>query len=211
MRVRAGRCGAPPARSGSVRSVLRRERGSPADSRRRVRRARGSRTVSGSPRSASTAGGGPGSQASCECEWGSEAPASCPSFTIGKTVPPTSRARRCHASAIRSSVASSSSPSERVVVGPVDDDFLPLERGVEVGNDADVPSGRAVTEPERLRRGAVFVACAEGTALELVLDDFRCARPRRARGGDCYPAPGERVTTKIRHRAAATSWAGTTR
>ena len=97
-------------RAGAIRP--RRERGSRPGSRRRCRRARApGRPPAGRARQ-SRPGGSAGSQASCECECGSDAPASRPSFRSGKQMPPTSRARRCHASATRSSVGSASSPIE---------------------------------------------------------------------------------------------------
>ena len=44
----------------------------------------------------------------------------------------------------------------------VDHDLLPLERRVEVRDDADVPAGRAVSEPKRLRRGLVSLPAQNG-------------------------------------------------
>jgi hypothetical protein len=81
------------------------------------------------------------------------------------------------------------------MLGRVDDDLLPLERGVEVRHDADSPG---VADPKRLRRRSIFPAGAKRAALELVL---RCgldlgqprtrasAAPRR----DQNAAPGERI------------------
>jgi hypothetical protein len=62
------------------------------------------------------------------------------------------------------------------VVGRVDDDFLALERRVEVRYDPNPPG---VADPERLGRGAVLAACAEGTVLELL---GRCLLRRRQPG-----------------------------
>jgi hypothetical protein len=47
----------------------------------------------------------------------------------------------------------------------VDDDFLPLEGGVEVRHDANSPG---IADPKRLGRRSVLTAGAEGAALELV-------------------------------------------
>ena len=155
----------------------------------------------------------PGSHASCECECGSDAPASWPSFTIAE-----------HRAA---DVACAALPGlgdevERVVgelaerarvLWAVDDDFLPLERGVEVRHDAHAPSRSG-----RRRAGASPAVCdprarAERAARELVfvLGFGGGARPRRARRRYRDPAPGDGITTKIRHRASATASAGTPR
>jgi hypothetical protein len=52
------------------------------------------------------------------------------------------------------------------VLRRVDHDLLPLEGGVEVRNDADLPR---IAEPKRLRGCAVLAADVEGTALEFLL------------------------------------------
>jgi hypothetical protein len=52
------------------------------------------------------------------------------------------------------------------VLARVDDDLLPVERRVEVRDDADLPR---LSEPERLRGRPIFPAAAEGTALELLV------------------------------------------
>jgi hypothetical protein len=52
------------------------------------------------------------------------------------------------------------------MLGRVDDDLLPLERGVEVRND---PNSPGVTDPKRLGRRSVLTAGAEGATLELIL------------------------------------------
>ena len=54
----------------------------------------------------------------------------------------------------------------------VDDDFLSLEGGVEIGDDADLPARRvrlaARRQRERLGGRSVFAAVVEGAALELL-------------------------------------------
>ena len=83
--------------------------------------------------------------------------------------------------------------------GRVYDDFLTLERRIEVRNDPDAPG---VPERERLGRRSVFTAGTEGTLVELRwrrrLDErpARARSPRAARGDDGF-APGERVFPEL--------------
>ena len=157
-------------------------------------------TISGNPRSASAAGGAAGNQASCECEWGSEAPASWPSLMNGKQMPPRSScARRCHASATWSSVVGDSFGDRVHVLRAVHHDLLQLEGRVEVRHDAHVPAGRPVAEAERLGRRPVFVAGAERAVLTLIRGDRRCARPARAPRRDCQ---AQRPVDASRRRSA---------
>ncbi|HMI99436.1 MAG TPA: hypothetical protein VK488_06360 [Gaiellaceae bacterium] len=78
----------------------------------------------------------------------------------------------------------------------MDDDLLVVERGVEVGDDADLPAGRVGLAARRrdregLGRRAILASCAERTLLELLggrrRDRFplRSGPPRpRRRDGD---------------------------
>ena len=69
------------------------------------------------------------------------------------------------------------------VLGRVHDDLLPLERGVEVRDDADPPG---IADRERLRRCAVLPAGAERARVELFLRRRLDVRPARA--GPLRPA-----------------------
>src|SRR5215210_9566638 len=85
------------------------------------------------------------------------------------------------------------------VLGRVDDDLLPVERGVEVRDDADAPR-RA--DLQRLGRRAVLAATAEGTLRELLLGhrlDRRQPRPRTVTtaGRDEHPPARQRVLPKL--------------
>jgi hypothetical protein len=70
------------------------------------------------------------------------------------------------------------------VLARVDDDFLPVERRIEIRDDPDLPG---LPEPERLRGRPIFPAAAEGTALELLV---RCRLELREPGAGAVPASG---------------------
>jgi hypothetical protein len=70
------------------------------------------------------------------------------------------------------------------VLARVDDDLLPVERRVEVRDDADLPR---LSEPERLRGRPILPTAAERTALELFL---RCWLELREPGAGAVPASG---------------------
>jgi hypothetical protein len=80
------------------------------------------------------------------------------------------------------------------------DDFLPLEGGIEVGDDADAPR---LADAQRLGRRAVLAACAERALLELrvrrrVELGLCRARPFRPRRCDRDAAARQRISSKIR-------------
>jgi hypothetical protein len=89
----------------------------------------------------------------------------------------------------------------------MDDDLLPLEGGIEVRYDAYRPFCSAA-DAERLGRGAVLAALAEGALVELGLGRFvdqTCSGTRPAapvrRDGD--EPPRERVSPKVQSRRYA--------
>ena len=88
----------------------------------------------------------------------------------------------------------------------VDDHLLPLERGVEVRHDAYAPARRvarvALRQRQRLGRGAILTALAEGAGLELlrggVLDLRHAdAGPPGPSGRDHDLATGERIDADL--------------
>jgi hypothetical protein len=90
----------------------------------------------------------------------------------------------------------------------VDYDFLVLEGGVEVGNDAYLPTRRvrlslAQRDREGLRRGPVLAALVEGAAVEVLLR-LRLelaalgSRALRALRRDDDGAPRDRVAPELR-------------
>ncbi len=80
------------------------------------------------------------------------------------------------------------------VLGRVHDDLLPLERGVEVGEDADAPG---LAEPQRLGRRPLLPAGAERAARALVLDRPEGARPGRAPAGDGDEPARQRIAPQL--------------
>jgi hypothetical protein len=92
------------------------------------------------------------------------------------------------------------------VLGRVHHYLLPLERGVEIRNDADLPVAFR-RQAERLRRGAVLSPCAEGARLELVrvrgwLELRKGSGPPGPVWGDDYEAAGQRIAAQLGRRAA---------
>jgi hypothetical protein len=94
----------------------------------------------------------------------------------------------------------------------VDDDLLALEGGVEVGNDAYLPTRRVrLALPQRdregLRRRPVLAALVEGAAVEVVLR-LRLelaaldSRPLRALGRNDDGAARERVAPELRDQVS---------
>ena len=82
----------------------------------------------------------------------------------------------------------------------MDHDLLPLERRIQVRDDADGP--RAVAEPQRLRRRSILAPAAERAPVELLLGRLgqllRCGtRPVTAAGCDDCEAARERVATEV--------------
>jgi hypothetical protein len=85
----------------------------------------------------------------------------------------------------------------------VDDNLLPLERGILVRDDADLPAGRVRLAPfgerERLGRRLVFAPLAERAALpfpgrlRLELEAALSARSLRASRSNRDESSGERV------------------
>ena len=87
----------------------------------------------------------------------------------------------------------------------VDHDLLPLERGIEVRHDPDLPAGRTVTEPQRLRRCPILVAGAERARGGVVVGAAGRPRPLRPPRGDRHPATGRRIVAEVGQRRA---WSG---
>ena len=88
----------------------------------------------------------------------------------------------------------------------VHDYLLPLERGVEVRDDADLPVALR-RQAQRLRRGPVLSPRAERACVELArvrrrLELRKGSGPPGAVGGDDYEAAGQRIAAQLGRRAA---------
>ena len=83
------------------------------------------------------------------------------------------------------------------VLRGVDDDFLAIQRGVQIRDDPDLPR---VADPEGLRRGAVLVPRAERAALELVAARPSCSGAMGSPRCDRHESSGNGVAAQLRRR-----------
>ena len=85
----------------------------------------------------------------------------------------------------------------------MDDDLLPLDRGVQVRDDANLPVSGAFGKPQGLRRRSVLSPGAEGTLVQLLLRRRIDERPRgagavRTAWCNCDEVTRERVAPQLR-------------